>query len=130
MLLRSEEGSTETGWRNKIASVKRDGLETSAITKLQDWYHSQCDGDWEHGLGIKIETLDNPGWAFKINLEDTDLEEKQFKGVSYGVGENSETSGDDWIICKVADKRFEAAGGPHKLEEMLQVFLKWKDEME
>ena len=27
---------------------------------LQSWYQSQCDGDWEHEFGIRIETLDNP----------------------------------------------------------------------
>ena len=109
--------------------MKRDGLEINTITKLQGWYHLQCNGDWEHGSGIIIETLDNPGWIFKINLEDTDLEGKQFAKVSYGVGENAEPSDDNWIVCKVVDKQFEAAGGPHKLEEMLQVFLKWKDEI-
>lgn len=30
---------------------------------LQKWYKSQCDGDWEHEYGIKIETVDNPGWS-------------------------------------------------------------------
>jgi len=28
---------------------------------LQEWYLEQCNGDWEHEFGIKIETLDNPG---------------------------------------------------------------------
>jgi hypothetical protein len=99
----------------------------NTITKLQNWYHSQCNGDWEHGFGVKIETLDNPGWKISINLEDTDLEGKEFPEVSYGVGENADASGDDWIICKVVGKKFEAFGGPHKFEELLQVFLKWKD---
>ncbi|MFE2849501.1 Imm53 family immunity protein, partial [Streptomyces scopuliridis] len=29
---------------------------------LQNWYTQQCDGDWEHEWGVKIATLDNPGW--------------------------------------------------------------------
>jgi hypothetical protein len=28
---------------------------------LEAWYASRCDGEWEHGYGISIETLDNPG---------------------------------------------------------------------
>ncbi|MFD5200063.1 Imm53 family immunity protein [Streptomyces sp. NPDC058375] len=28
---------------------------------LQGWYSAQCNEDWEHEWGGKIETLDNPG---------------------------------------------------------------------
>lgn len=27
---------------------------------LENWYSSNCDGDWEHLYGITIRTLDNP----------------------------------------------------------------------
>ena len=40
---------------------------------LQDWYLKQCDGGWEHEYGIKIETLDNPGWKVIIDLAYTEL---------------------------------------------------------
>ena len=35
---------------------------------LQEWYVAQCDGDWEHSYGVKIDTLDNPGWSLKVDL--------------------------------------------------------------
>ncbi|MFT5930929.1 MAG: hypothetical protein ACI93G_000001, partial [Hyphomonas sp.] len=38
------------------------------------WYQSQCDGDWEHSFGLKIESLDNPGWSVHVDLEGTSLE--------------------------------------------------------
>ena len=41
---------------------------------LMNWYAQQCDGDWEHENGIKIGTLDNPGWYIKIMLGGTELE--------------------------------------------------------
>ncbi|MGW1432997.1 Imm53 family immunity protein [Streptomyces sp. NPDC002431] len=41
---------------------------------LQGWYSAQCDEDWEHEWGVRINTLDNPGWSVRIDLEDTDLE--------------------------------------------------------
>ncbi|MEU5895079.1 Imm53 family immunity protein [Streptomyces venezuelae] len=41
---------------------------------LQSWYRSQCDGDWKHEFGIRIETLDNPGWNIEIDLTGTDVE--------------------------------------------------------
>jgi hypothetical protein len=35
---------------------------------LQEWYLEQCDREWEHEYGIKIGTLDNPGWTITIDL--------------------------------------------------------------
>ncbi|GHB54781.1 hypothetical protein GCM10010331_48120 [Streptomyces xanthochromogenes] len=34
----------------------------NVLDRLQSWYSAQCNGDWEHEWGIKIDTLDNPGW--------------------------------------------------------------------
>lgn len=38
------------------------------IDRLEDWYQSNCDGDWEHGFGVTIESLDNPGWSLTADL--------------------------------------------------------------
>ena len=95
------------------------------LRQLQDWYHSQCNGDWEHSNGIKIDTLDNPGWSLKIDLEDTALQEKPFTEFTYGTGTQGETSGDEWVICKLEGSKFVAYGGPHKLDEMITIFLEW-----
>lgn len=43
------------------------------IAWLSEWYKSNCDGDWEHYYGIKIDTIDNPGWKVDIDLVDTYL---------------------------------------------------------
>ena len=48
---------------------------------LQNWYYSQCNGDWEHGKSIYFSTLDNPGWSISINLENTELQDKEFQKV-------------------------------------------------
>ncbi len=50
----------------------------NALEELQNWYLSECNEDWEHSYGVKIETLDNPGWSVTINLEDTYLETIEF----------------------------------------------------
>jgi hypothetical protein len=42
---------------------------------VQRWYAAHCDGEWEHQYGIKIETLDNPGWRVTIDLTNTELQE-------------------------------------------------------
>jgi len=49
------------------------------IEKIQDWYKINCNDDWEHRYGYKIETLDNPGWAIKIDLTDTALNNLEFE---------------------------------------------------
>ncbi len=51
------------------------------IDRLQNWYSSQCDGYWEHSYGIKIETLDNPGWACFIDLLGTNMESFSFEKI-------------------------------------------------
>ena len=46
-----------------------------SIQWLQSWYQEQCDNDWEHQYGIKIDSLDNPGWVVTIDLAGTPLED-------------------------------------------------------
>jgi hypothetical protein len=37
------------------------------LTWLMRWYLAECNGDWEHSYGVRVETLDNPGWSLKID---------------------------------------------------------------
>jgi hypothetical protein len=87
------------------------------LERLQAWYGSECNGDWEHQSGIRIQTLDNPGWAVDIDLVDTVIEGRAFVDV---VIDRSET---DWIHCKVEGDVFKGRGGPGNLREILCVFL-------
>lgn len=95
------------------------------IEELQNWYHSQCNDDWEHTYGIRIETLDNPGWSIAIQLSNTYLENKSYVEISYGVGDDAETSGNEWIVTLVETGVFKGYGGPHKLNEIIKYFLVW-----
>jgi Immunity protein 53 len=27
---------------------------------VEEWYSRQCNGEWEHGFGVEIATIDNP----------------------------------------------------------------------
>lgn len=89
------------------------------IEWLEKWYLNHCDGDWEHFYGIKIDTLDNPGWELIIDLSDTELENKLFEEYKEYIDENN------WIICQVKDNKFDAGGDPLKLEKMIEVFKNW-----
>ena len=91
------------------------------LSRLANWYVSQCDGDWEHSYGIKLDTLDNPGWTLEIDLADTELEDKPFEPIHRGDSEND----DRWLHCEVAKGKFRASGGTQNLPEMLTVFLDW-----
>lgn len=86
---------------------------------LQEWYSLQCNGDWEHGNGIKITSIDNPGWYVAINLSETELENKQVDTIQI------ERTDDDWIYCKIENGCFSGAGGPGNLEEILKIFYHW-----
>lgn len=86
---------------------------------LEQWYQAQCDGDWEHEWGVRIGTLDNPGWTVDINLEETVL-----SGRSY-VRTDIRRSGSDWVIAKVSDDVFQASCGPLNLSEVLRLFRDW-----
>ncbi|MET9219580.1 MULTISPECIES: immunity 53 family protein [unclassified Streptomyces] len=86
---------------------------------LQSWYASQCDGDWEHGWGVKIETLDNPGWAVTIDLEETDLATREYSPQRVMRGEH------DWVMTRTAEGAFHIACGPGNLTEALSLFQVW-----
>jgi hypothetical protein len=93
----------------------------SALQALEAWYASQCDGDWEHNFGINIETLDNPGWAVRIDLAETPLAGRRFEQVRI------DRSADDWLRCSVEAEVFKGRGGPGNLHQILDIFIGWAD---
>jgi Immunity protein 53 len=94
-------------------------METDIIAWIQNWYFNNCNGDWEHTFGIKINTLDNPGWCISIDLEETPMENINFQTIDLERTEN------DWIMCKVNQKKFEIACGSLNLLEALNIFRDW-----
>ncbi|WP_068129871.1 immunity 53 family protein [Roseimaritima ulvae] len=92
----------------------------SALKRLADWYLTQCDGLWEHGCGLSITTLDNPGFSLKINLKGTQLENVAFERL-----EVDWDTDDRWYTCWKEGGSFHAAGAPSRIEEMVECFLTW-----
>ena len=86
------------------------------VESLMAWYRSQCDGDWEHQHGVRIGTLDNPGWSLDVDLAETP---QAGKSLPQKMTERSE---DDWVFVEVKDDVFRARGGPGNLLEMLDLF--------
>ena len=88
---------------------------------LQNWFAVQCDGVWEHAHGIKIDTLDNPGWTVQVDLEGIQSPPRE-------VQEFKEDDGDDnWMHCVLSAKEFRGRGGPSQLEEILKTFRLWME---
>ena len=91
---------------------------TDLITRLQNWYKTNCNGDWEHSYGISLSTLDNPGWTLTIALQETALEKLDFNR-EYQSEENEH----DWYFIRVKDGALDIACGPDNLSQVLQIFL-------
>src|SRR5688572_6346767 len=87
------------------------------LTWLQQWFAEHCDGDWEHGEGIRIETLDNPGWKAVIDIADTELDHIEVDIVEV---ERSDT---DWFMYEIRDGKFIGRGGAQNLTEILRAFV-------
>jgi hypothetical protein len=89
------------------------------LDAIQEWYVACCDGEWEHTYGIRIQTLDNPGWMVDVDLVDTPLGGREFKLLSL------ERSPNDWVHCQVTAGSFRGRGGPRNLKEILRIFRNW-----
>ena len=87
-----------------------------ALTWVQAWYATQCNGEWEESYGIKIETLDNPGWQVQIDLAGT-----RWSALSVAMSD-VHRSEHDWVSVQSGVGRFDAACGPLNLGEVLHHF--------
>jgi len=90
---------------------------SSHLSRLQDWYYRECNEDWEHTFGIKIETLDNPGWMITIDLAETKWENWNLPLKKW------ERTDLDWYQYKIDQQQFIGCGGPFNLEEIIEAFF-------
>ncbi|HGG63119.1 MAG TPA: rhodanese-related sulfurtransferase [Rhodobacteraceae bacterium] len=91
-----------------------------AFEKLQSWYSSNCDGDWEHQFGVQIETLDNPGWCVTVDLDGTLQENQPFMECKEGRLSESE-----WIHIRKVGSKIKGSCGPNMLGNMVFEISKW-----
>ena len=94
-------------------------MSRDCLMRLQEWYASHCDGEWEHRFGVKVETLDNPGWRLEVDLDGTELEKDKFEAIDCA------RSDIDWFTCRVRAKKFEGFGGALNMEDLIETFLGW-----
>lgn len=89
----------------------------TALARLQEWFRSECDGDWEHDCGFRLEPLDNPGWHLMLRVSGTKLEGLKVDPVARDRGQ------DDWIYLSEQDGHLKIACGPGQLVEAVELFL-------
>ena len=109
--------------QTKLGMTGCDQTETDWLLR---WYASQCDGDWEHCYGIKINSVEGPAWQVLIELEETELESTIFTTVE------RDANASDWLRCKVEEagsagpyRVFKGSGDPSKLIDILKAFRTW-----
>lgn len=91
------------------------------LARLEKWYASQCDGEWEHHRGVSIETLDNPGWRLKADVS------PEFEARTIVSNQKGDS---DWMHCEVKDGEFLGAGDPDKLAHIIEAFLEFVGEVD
>ena len=66
---------------------------------IQDWFKSNCDGDWEKTEVIQITTLDNPGREVEIDISKTSIANLEIKWIL------NEINRQDWYGVKVENQK-------------------------
>jgi hypothetical protein len=84
-----------------------------SLSALERWYASQCDGEWEHGYGVRIDTLDNPGWRVHIGLHGTKKQDASLARVALT------RSQDDWILIGSRNRNFKLHVDPRTCQRRL-----------
>ncbi|OKA06355.1 hypothetical protein ATP06_0224865 [Amycolatopsis regifaucium] len=97
------------------------GGELNPLQFLQGWYRDQCNEDWEHEFGIRMETLDNPGWHVVVDVVDTDLEGKKFER------RWSEADESRWIWAAADGESYDLTCDPLSLEKGLEWFREFAE---
>jgi hypothetical protein len=94
------------------------------LENLLDWLQNiyaddLCNGSWEHEHGFTITNIDNPGWDFRFEVKDIDIEEVPFTEVSVQIDEKN------WYRCFIKDGVFVGFGGAKNLTDIITVFKEW-----
>lgn len=97
-------------------------VKMNMVEWMQKWYYAQCDGDWEHEFGVKINTIKNDGWAVTVNLIGTVCEGQFFQEVNIRIDETN------WYFCTHKEDDFYAECDPNHLTIVIEIFRDWVEE--
>jgi hypothetical protein len=93
-------------------------VDSDVLEWLQAWYRARCDARSDAVDGIRIVSVDNPGWSVRIgaDLPDVDSKLELFR---------ADASDSDWVVVWVEKNAFRGAGDPSKLGVILRAFMCW-----
>lgn len=92
------------------------------------WYRAHCDGDWEHGFGVRLESMDNPGWYFAVDLKGTELERVPFSRVEHNLADaEAGLEARNWWHCEVENGTFNGYCGPWDIRTVFKYFRLWAE---
>ncbi len=98
------------------------------FTSLVEWYHSNWDGSWEHRYGIRLETLDNPGWMLTVDLIHTALQGRLMADIFEGCNPDGHPVSPRWIHCVVRENQFRGACDPTQVSQLFAVFNRFNQQ--
>ncbi|WP_082475752.1 Imm53 family immunity protein [Rhizobium sp. Leaf341] len=87
---------------------------------FSSWYEAQCDGEWEHGFGPSISTVDNPGRSLKIGVAGTDCDGRTLERITHKYEHEA-----SWWTCWTENNVFHSAAGPLHDRSVLKAFRDW-----
>ena len=112
--------------QDSITPLDMPAETTVDFADLIEWYRSQCDDSWEHQHGIKLDTLDNPGWMLTVDLIDTNLQGKRMIELREGISSTEHPVSPLWIHCSVSDNHFSGACDPSQVARLFNVFNQFR----
>jgi Immunity protein 53 len=87
------------------------------LLKLQKWYFSNCNENWEYEYGLSIQSLPDPGWELNLDLLATSWEGLELEPQSQ---RNSEQ---DWLHLRTTERGLQATCGPLGLSSAIDQAL-------
>ena len=75
----------------------------ASLNVLEALLRYLVDGSWEHGPGLSIRSLDNPGWSISLDLARTEFENAEISPIQI------QRSDSDWLFIRLERSAF----GPH-----------------
>jgi len=93
-------------------------MKDETLIWLENWFFQACNGIWETKKRLLIESIDNPGWALTLCLEDSKYQDKLCEKVLIDRSEN------DWCHSTINESKLIIAGGPLNLNEIFYNFRK------
>jgi hypothetical protein len=90
----------------------------ASIAQICSWYAAQCNGDWEHKYGVRIDSLDNPGWQVAVDVAETDRAGTPFAPIEW-------QGSDRWLTAEREGDEVVMYCGPRELDAALEILATW-----